>query len=109
MDALLHYVVCPEAGRDMSREWIRSILKEELAVKSFQVWPLLIVCYICYCKPCSNRDRSCGMYAVGYMNQHGIQQHQEARDLRRVRLSREDEREVVTFMYAFRIIMVYKR
>ena len=31
VDAILHYVVCPDAGRDMSREWIRSILKEELA------------------------------------------------------------------------------
>ena len=31
VDAILHYVVCPDAGRDMSRDWIRSILKEELA------------------------------------------------------------------------------
>ena len=31
VDAILHYVVCPDAGKDMSREWIRSILKEELA------------------------------------------------------------------------------
>ena len=31
VDAILHYIVCPDAGRDMSREWIRSVLKEELA------------------------------------------------------------------------------
>lgn len=31
VDAILHYVVCPDAGTEMSREWIRGILKEELA------------------------------------------------------------------------------
>ena len=32
VDSVLHYVSCPEANAEMSREWVREILKEELAV-----------------------------------------------------------------------------
>ncbi len=31
VDSVLHYVSCPEANAEMSREWVRKILKEELA------------------------------------------------------------------------------
>jgi hypothetical protein len=30
VNAVLHYVTCPDAGNEMSKEWVRGIVKEEL-------------------------------------------------------------------------------
>ncbi len=31
VNALLHYVICPEGASEMSKDWVRGIVKEELA------------------------------------------------------------------------------
>lgn len=31
VNAIMHYVACPEAENEMTREWVRSIVREELA------------------------------------------------------------------------------
>ena len=36
VDAILHYIVCPEAGSELSKEWVREIVKEELAGLEFR-------------------------------------------------------------------------
>lgn len=31
VNAILHYVTCPDAGNELSKEWVRDIVREELA------------------------------------------------------------------------------